>query len=77
MKTHAIELVEEVIGELDIGLVDLVDEQDHAFFTSKRFAHGTHLDVVANVFDIAVSETCIIQPLHSVVDVEAVLCPRC
>ena len=29
-EAHAVELVQEIVGELEVGLVDLVDEQHHA-----------------------------------------------
>ena len=46
---HAIELGEQIVGELDIGLVDLVDQQHRQFFGGEGFPHLAAADVVGNV----------------------------
>ena len=73
IELHAVELAQQVVRELDVGLVDLVDEQ-----------HGLHLgreglpelaadDVVADVGDARVAELRVAQARDRVVFVEALL----
>jgi hypothetical protein len=35
-EAHAVELVEQVVGELEVGLVDLVDEEHHPLLARER-----------------------------------------
>ena len=39
-EAHAIELVEQVVRELEVGLVDLVDQQHHALLRRERLARA-------------------------------------
>ena len=75
-EAHAIELVEQVVRELEVGLVDLVDEQHHALLRGERLAERAELDVAADVLHVAVAEARVVEALHGVVDVEAVLRAR-
>jgi hypothetical protein len=66
-------VVEEVVRELDVGLVDLVDQQDHALLGVEGLAHRSELDVRTDVVDVLVSEPGVVETLDRVVDVEPVL----
>ena len=70
---HAIQLVEQVVGELDVGFVDLVDKQDHPLVCEKRFSERTVLDVSPHIADVAIAEARIVQALDGVVDVVTLL----
>src|SRR6185295_2913995 len=71
IKLHAIEFLQQVIGELDVGLVDLIDQQH------RPLAHGEGLpqlalaDIVADVGDAGVAELAIAQAANRVILVEA------
>src|SRR4051794_5648033 len=54
LKSHAIELMQKIIGKLDVGFVDFIDKQDYAFLRSKRLTHGSKPDVTLKVFGIAI-----------------------
>jgi hypothetical protein len=72
-EAHPIELVEQIVRELDVGLVDLVDEQHDALLRRRRPAERAQLDVAADVLDVPVAEARVVEALDRVVDVEAVL----
>ena len=75
-EAHAVELVEQVVRELEVGLVDLVDEEDDALARRERAPERPELDVAADVLHVAVAEARVVEALHGVVDVEAVLRAR-
>ena len=75
-EAHPVELVQQVVRELEVRLVDLVDEQHDALRRLERAAEGPELDVVADVLDVAIAEAGVVEALHRVVDVEAVLGAR-
>ena len=58
---HAIEFLQQVVGELDVGLVDLVDEQNGAAVHDERLPELALLDVVADVLDALVTELAVAQ----------------
>ena len=53
---HAIQLDQQIIGELDVGLVDLVDQQHHLLIGGKRLPELAALDVLADVLDLAITQ---------------------
>src|ERR1019366_1274100 len=71
-----VDLVEEIVRELQVGLVDLVDEQHEALAGREGAPQGPELDVAADVLDVAVAEAGVVKALHRVVDVEAILGAR-
>ena len=73
-EAHRVELVQQVVRELDVGLVDLVDQQHDARRRRERLAERAELDVLRDVADVA-AEARVVEALHGVVDVEAVLAP--
>jgi hypothetical protein len=68
---HAIELEQQVVGKLDVRLVDLVDQQDRPLLRHERVPHLAALDVVANVLHPRVAELAVAQPRHRVVFIKA------
>ena len=68
---HAIELEQQVVRELDVGLVDLVDQQHRPRVGDEGVPQLAALDVVADVLDALVAELAVAQPRHRVVFVEA------
>ena len=46
---HRVELVQQVVRELDVGLVDLVDQQHDARRRGERLAERAELDVLRDV----------------------------
>ena len=78
-ESHPVDLVQEVVRELEIGFVDLVDEENDALFRLQRATEGPELDVAPDVFyalGADVTEASVVETLHGVVDVETVLRPR-
>ena len=68
---HAIEFLQQVVGKLDVGLVDLVDQQHRPLVGDERVPQFAALDVVADVGDALVAELAVAQARHRVVFVEA------
>jgi hypothetical protein len=73
VELHAIELEQQVVGELDVGLVDLVDQQHRALVVGEGVPQLAALDVVADVLDPPVAELAVAQARDRVVLVEALL----
>jgi hypothetical protein len=51
VELHAVELAQQVVGELDVGLVDLVDQQRHRAVGREGLPQHALDDVVADVLD--------------------------
>jgi hypothetical protein len=62
---------QDVVGKLEIRLVDLVDQQHVAVGSGKHPPERSELDVVANVRHIALTETGVVETLQRVVDIQA------
>ena len=73
VELHPVELAQQVIGELDVGLVDLVDQHDRGGRRRERLPEHAALDVMRDVADVRVAQLRIAQPRHGVVFVEALL----
>jgi len=72
MKTPLLEFKKQVIGELNITLINLIDEQDQPTGSGKGPAQGARLDIILNIVDITTAEAGIIQALDRVIGVETV-----
>src|SRR5437870_5105412 len=70
---HAVELAQEVVGEFDVGLVDLVDEEYDRRFGCERLPQHAADDVVADLAYAGVAKLGIAQAAHRVVLVQALL----
>ena len=68
---HAIEFLQQVIGELDVGFVYLINQQHGLDFRFKRLPQLAFHDVVADVIDPVVTELRIAQTRHRVVFIQA------
>ena len=68
---HAVELLQQVVGKLDVRLVDLVDQQHRPLVERERLPQLALADVVADVADARVTQLAVAQPAHRVVLVEA------
>ena len=73
VELHAIELEQQVVGELDVGLVDLVDQQHRPLLGGEGVPQLAALDVVADVLDPLVAQLAVAQARDGVVLVEALL----
>ena len=73
-ETHLVELEQQVVRELEVGLVDLVDEQDVALLGREALAQGPELDVALDVGNVTGPEAAVVEPLHGVVDVQSIGC---
>ena len=63
--------MQQIVGELDVGLVDLVDQQDRAALVLKGFPELSLLDVVLDVLDPLIAELAVPQAGDGVIFVEA------
>ena len=70
VELHAVELEQQVVRELDIGLVDFVDQQHGRFGAGKGFPQLAARDVVGDVADALIAELAVAQARHGVVFVE-------
>jgi hypothetical protein len=73
VELHPVELAQQVVRKLDVGLVDLVDQHDGGRPARERVPQHAALDVVADVRDAAVAELRVAQSRHRVVFVESLL----
>ena len=73
MKLHAIELQQQIVGKLDVRLVDLVDQQDRLHVALECLPELSRHDVVRDVVHAFFPELGVAQPRHRIVLVEALL----
>ena len=73
VELHAVQLAQQVVRELDVGLVDLVDQEHRAALALERPPQHAGHDVVGDVLDALVAELRIPQSRDGVVLVQAVL----
>ena len=71
MEFHPIELLQEVVGEFDVGLVDLVDQQHRQLGRGEGVPQFAALDVVGDVVDPLVAELAVAEAGDRVIFVEA------
>ena len=70
---HAVEFEQQVVWKLDVGLVDLVDQQHSLLLRRKRLPELATDDVVADVVDLRVAELRVAQTRDRVVLIQPVL----
>ena len=77
VELHAVELAQQIVRELDVGLVDLVDQQRHGLLGREGLPQHALHDVVADVAHlggtVGVRQLAVAQPAHGVVLVQALL----
>ena len=67
MELHPVEFLQQVVGELDVGLVDLVDQQHHLAGGGEGLPELAAPDVVGDVVDPRVAKLAVAQPADRVV----------
>ena len=77
VELHAVQFEQKVVGKLDIGLVDFVDEQHQLAVRGEGIPHLAWDDVVAQVLHALIAQLAIPQPGDSVVFVEPLLRGGC
>ncbi len=76
VELHAVELAQQVVRELDVGLVDFVDQQHRRLLRGEGLPQHAAHDVVLDVLDASVAQLRIAQPAHGVVLIQSLLCLR-
>jgi hypothetical protein len=69
----AIELEEQIVGEFDVGLVDLVDQQHRSLVGLESLPQLAGHDVIGNVVHPLVAELAVAQPRDRVVLIKTLL----
>jgi hypothetical protein len=65
------EVMMTMVGELDVCLVDLVDQEDVTIPGAEDASQRPVFDVAPDVGDVAVAEAGVVEALDGVVDVES------
>ena len=73
IKLHAINFTQQVIGKLDVGFVDLINQNGHRLIGGKGLPQHTLDDVVFDVLDFFIAELAVTQTADGVVFVQALL----
>ncbi|MNE22620.1 hypothetical protein D3C80_1158370 [compost metagenome] len=73
VELHAVEFLQQVVGEFDVGLVDLVDQQDGPSRGGESLPQLALLQIVAHVMDALVAQLAVPKTADSVVFIEAVV----
>ena len=73
VELHPVQLPQQVVGELQICLVDLIDEQDHLLVGGEGLPQLAQLHIFFNVVHALAAELAVVQTLHHVIDVQPVL----
>ena len=73
VELHPVQLPQQVVGELDVGLIDLVDEEHHRRLAHEGLPEHPGHDVVGDVLHLRVTKLGIPQPRHRVILIEALL----
>ena len=73
VERHAIEFLQQVVGEFDIGFVDLVDQQHRKLGCGERLPQFALADVVGDVVDALVAELAVAQAGDRVIFVKSLM----
>ena len=73
VELHPVQLPQQVVGELQIRLVDLVNEQDHLLLRGERLPQLPQPDVLGDVVHPLAPELAVVQALNHVVHIQPVL----
>ncbi len=74
MEFHAVEFLEQIVGKLDVGLVNLVDQQNHPLVTGEGLPQLAGTQVVGHVLHALDTQLRIPQPADGVVFIEPLGC---
>ena len=71
---HLVQDIEHIVLKIGIGLIDLIDQQDHPFIGDKGLPDFSHPNILFNIADIpfGVTEPTIIQTSECVVLVKGI-----
>src|SRR5690606_27439857 len=72
----AIEFLQQVVWKLDIGLVDLIDQQHHLATGGERIPQLPALDVVVDVVETRIAKLAVAQPRHGIIFIKTLLRAR-
>src|SRR5580692_7731288 len=61
IELHPIQLAQQIVRELDVGLVDLVDEQHRTDFRLERLPEASFQNVVADVMHASIAQLRVTQ----------------
>ena len=73
VKRHAIEFLQQIVGEFDVRLVDFVDQQHRKLRRGERLPELAFADIVGNVMDTLIAELAVAQPRDRIIFVEPLL----
>ncbi|RMN45982.1 hypothetical protein ALQ59_04925 [Pseudomonas syringae pv. apii] len=73
VELHLVEFLQQVVGELDVGLVDLVDQQNHPLIGLERLPQLAFFKVIAHIVDLVDAQLRVAQTAHGIVFVEALM----
>src|SRR5690606_32019188 len=68
-----VELVQKIVGKLDVGLVDFVDQHDRPLRRGECLPQRAEADVTFHVAYVTVAEAAVVETLNGVIDVQTVL----
>src|SRR4030042_6243628 len=71
IKAHLVYLIEQGVGKFDVGFIYLVNEEHNLLFRDKGLSQFTRLYVLPDVGYVFISEAAIVQPLDSIVNINA------
>jgi len=73
MELHPVEFLQQVVGKLDVGLVDLVDQQHHLGGCGKGLPQLAAPDVIGHVVHPRIAQLAVAQPADGVILIKALL----
>ena len=69
IKFHLIQLPQQIIGKLQVCLVDLINEQYHLLVTGKRLSQLAEFHILFNLLNVSHAHLAVIEALHNIVDI--------
>ena len=73
VELHLVQLPQQVVGELQVGLVDLVDEEDDLLVGGEGPPQLAQRNQFLDVIHPFAAELAVVEPLDGVIDIQAVL----
>ncbi len=71
---HLIQFPEKIVGEFQIRLVNLVDQQNHLLLRLKSLSQLAQLDITGDIIDALLTELTVVQSLNRIVHIQTILC---
>ena len=76
-KLHLIEFLKQIVWKLNVGLVDLINQQDDFFASFKGFPKFAFLNVVGHVMDFVLAQLAVAQAADRVIFIQPLLGAGC